>query len=256
MTALVPVLLYHRVGTDTVSRGDRRWILKPRLFCDHLQAIVDSGRQPLLLDELARGLRGLDRIPDRPVVITFDDGFADNLYAFEQLATRGLSATLYVTTGWIGRPSMLAATDLCQLVKYPIEVGAHSVSHPRLDELPAARVDREVNESARALEDILGHRIKTFAYPHGAYDARTRQTVIAAGYQSAAAVKNALSHPGDDPFAVARWTVTAETPAAAVEQLLRGGLAPKAWAKERLRTRAYRGFRRIRRAVGQNAGKQ
>ena len=45
----------------------------------------------------------------------------------------------------------------------------------------------------------------TFAYPHGAYDKRVRQAVIDAGYVSAAAVKNAFSHPADDPYAIAAW---------------------------------------------------
>jgi peptidoglycan/xylan/chitin deacetylase (PgdA/CDA1 family) len=253
MQSLIPVLLYHRVACD-VPRPYRRFALDPSLFEDHLRAIADAGCQSLLVSDLAQALREPSAIPDRPVVITFDDGFADNLRAFEQLAAKNLSATLYVTTGWIGKPSMLAAGDLKRLSDYPIEVGAHSVSHPRLDEIGDDKARAEITDSATQLEDMLGRHIRTFAYPHGCYDERARQAVISAGYHSAAAVKNALSHPGDDPFALARWTITAGTSASQLAEVLRGGLVPKAWQKERHRTRAYRRFRRLRRRLIQRLG--
>ncbi len=91
-----------------------------------------------------------------------------------------------------------------------VEVGAHTIGHPRLDELAGAALHREIAGSKAALEDVLGHPVAGFAYPHGAHDQRSRAAVIAAGYTHAAAVKDALSHPGDDPFAIARWTVTAD----------------------------------------------
>jgi peptidoglycan/xylan/chitin deacetylase (PgdA/CDA1 family) len=254
MRSPIPVLLYHRVAACDVPRHYKRFVLEPSLFEDHLRAIADAGCQPLLVSDLARALREPSAIPDRPVVITFDDGFADNLRAFEQLAAKSLSATLYVTTGWIGKPSMLTAADLKRLSDYPIEVGAHSVSHPRLDEIGDDKASAEIADSATQLEDMLGHRVRTFAYPHGCYDERTRQAVISAGYQSAAAVKNALSHPDDDPFALARWTITAQTPASQLAEVLRGGLIPKAWPNQRRRTRAYRRFRRLRRRLIQGLG--
>jgi hypothetical protein len=91
--------------------------------------------------------------------------------------------------------------------------------------------------------------VRSFAYPHGAYDERTRKAVVDAGYGSAAAVKNAISHADDDPFAIARWTVTAGTPAARIAAVLEGEGVPRAWVRERLRTRAYRGARRRRRRI-------
>jgi hypothetical protein len=101
---------------------------------------------------------------------------------------------------------------------------------------------------------VTGAAVVSFAYPHGAYDGRVRLAVIGAGYRSAAAVKNALSHPADDPFAIARWTVTAGTPASRVAGVLDGEGAPHAWARERLRTRAYRTARRGRRRIAEKFG--
>jgi peptidoglycan/xylan/chitin deacetylase (PgdA/CDA1 family) len=130
-----------------------------------------------------------------------------------------------------------------------VEVGAHSVHHPYLDELTTPEIAEEVGASKRRLEELARMPMRSFAYPHGAYDARVRQAVIDAGYDSAVAVKNALSHLQDDPFAIARWTVTADTTAARIAQVLEGTAVARAWSNERMRTRAYRGVRRIRRRM-------
>ncbi len=99
------------------------------------------------------------------------------------------------------------------------------------------------------LEDMTQGADDSFAYPQGAYDRRVRRAVIDAGYTSAAAVKNAISHANYDPFAIARWTVTAGTPASRLAQILEGENVPRAWPGERVRTRAYRTVRRTRRRL-------
>jgi hypothetical protein len=73
-----------------------------------------------------------------------------------------------------------------------------------------------------------------------------RSAVIEAGYSSAVTVKNALSHAADDPFALARWTVTFGTPPSRIAEVLEGETVPLAWQRERLRTRVYRTARRRR----------
>jgi peptidoglycan/xylan/chitin deacetylase (PgdA/CDA1 family) len=111
-----------------------------------------------------------------------------------------------------------------------------------------------VSDSKQALEQMIGRRVDTFAYPFGAYDTRVRTAVIDAGFSSAAAVKNALSHPDDDPWAIARFTVSAVTSAEQIAQVLDGRGAPYAWHGERLRTRGYRAVRKLRRRTGLGGG--
>jgi hypothetical protein len=118
-----------------------------------------------------------------------------------------------------------------------------------LDELAPGRLRDEVQGSKADLEDLLQQPTRSFAYPHGDHDRQVRQTVVDAGFDSAAAVKNAISHDRDDPFAIARITVTAGTSAERIGQLLQGRGAPAAWAGERRRTRTYRSYRRVRRRL-------
>lgn len=247
MTRVVPILLYHRVS----DRPDDRFAVTPEQFAGHVTAIVASGRTPLTISEVAGALRGEAALPERPVAITFDDGYLDTPEAIDRLREVGLRATLYVTTGAVGQGDAISIPQLGALAQMRsiVELGAHTVNHPRLDELSQARARREIVESKRALEAVTGQRIETFAYPHGAYDQRTRVLVSEAGFRSAAAVKNALAHDADDPWAIARWTVTSSTTAEQIRRVLDGGGAPLAWNRERIRTRAFRAVRRARREL-------
>src|SRR5690606_33546633 len=86
----------------------------------------------------------------------------------------------------------------------------------------------------------------SFAYPYGYHSQAVRRAVQAAGYSSACAVKNALSHEGDDIYAIARVLIQRDTGAAGVGDLLDGRGWPVAWRGEHLRTRGWRAYRRVR----------
>ena len=244
----VPILLYHSVN-ERPAAGQELYTVTPGAFGEHLRAIADSGRSSITLAEYASVLRGERYLPARPVVVSFDDGFADNRRAAERLLDAGLAASVFVTSGLIGRPGMLTRQGLRELARLSeqLEVGAHSVTHPHLDELAPERAAAEIRGSRRVIEEITEIPVGSFAYPHGAYDRRVRGMVVEAGFTACAAVKNALSHSHDDPFALARVTITASTRAGHLEALLAGSGARLVGPRERLRTRGYRAVRRIRR---------
>jgi peptidoglycan/xylan/chitin deacetylase (PgdA/CDA1 family) len=249
MTPLIPVLLYH-----SVSARDS-YAVAPADFARHAEAIAACGRTALTMSELAEGLRGLRALPEPCVAITFDDGFRDTVGAIETLRMHGLCSTLYITSGRVGDGGAITAEQVGALAgsQESVELGAHTVTHPRLDELCARAAEREIRDSKDAVEQLAGRRVNTFAYPHGAFDHRVRGLVIDAGYTSAGAVKNALSHERDDPFAIARWTVRSTTTVGDLAAVLNGTGAPGAWRGQRVRTRAFRVVRRARRSFARPA---
>ncbi len=251
---IIPVLLYHSVSHKS-RRGDQPYTVSPSSFAAHVEAVAASGREALRMTELAAGLRGERPLPERAVAVTFDDGFADTYDAIEVLLRRDLSSTVYVTSGGVGAGDRLSAPQLAELALLPpVEIGAHAVRHRRLDELAEWEMVHEVSASKAALEEVMRASVCSFAYPHGAYNRRTREAVIASGYHSASAVKNAVSHGRDDPFAISRWTVSAQTSASRIADVLEGKDVPLGWTRERLRTRAYRTVRRHRRRLNNRLG--
>ncbi|HKV02154.1 MAG TPA: polysaccharide deacetylase family protein [Ktedonobacteraceae bacterium] len=172
-------------------------------------------------------------LPDRPVVLTFDDGFADFFTeAFPILQQYNFVATLYVATGFIGSTSrwlqregeatrpMLTWDQLTEISASGIECGGHSHRHHQLDTLPLAEARDEIARSKWLLEGHLGQEVSTFAYPHGYHSTTIKRLVRELGYTSACTVKNEVSSVATDPFAIARLTMGADTGLDALAALL------------------------------------
>lgn len=255
--ALVPVLLHHSV-TRGASPEQRGWVTTPEHFADHMSHLTEHGYRTMTVPEYAaRLVAGTETAEGPAVVVTFDDGFADfREHALPVLVRHGIAATMYVVTGCVGGTSswlaavgeggrrMLGWSDLTALTAAGIEVGAHTHSHPQLDIVDRVTAWDEIRRSKRVLEDRLGRPVTTFAYPFGFHDAHIRALVEDAGYASACAVKDALSGPGDDPFAIARVIVPGDADVATLAELVAGRGRPPAWRGERVSTRAFRIARR------------
>ncbi|MFK3730754.1 polysaccharide deacetylase family protein [Streptomyces sp. NPDC088090] len=227
----------------------------PRQFAAHLDVIADSGRTPLTVGALVGHLTAGTPLPPRPVVLTFDDGFADLPGpTAEALAARSLPATAYLTTGALapGRPCLLPPAPMMPLAlaprleEYGMEVGAHTLSHPQLDTLRPAALRRELAEPKAELEDVLGHEVRHLAYPHGYNSPAVRRAARAAGYASAVAVRHALSSASDEPFRIARLIVRHSHTTADVEAWMDGRGARVAPYPDSLPTVGWRLYRRAR----------
>lgn len=128
------------------------------------------------------------------------------------------------------------------------EIGAHTVSHPQLDTLSRARAGEEIRVCRDHLEERLGIRVRSFAYPHGYSSPSVRRQVLEAGYESACSVKNVLSGPADTPFSISRLTMTSRVTDDTLRRWVDGS-EPPGRADERLVTRGWRAYRRLRHTV-------
>jgi peptidoglycan/xylan/chitin deacetylase (PgdA/CDA1 family) len=241
-----PALLYHSICPAGRTPRDR-WQVRVEDFAADMESVARSGRLAIDAGTYAAWLRSGDRRLATAALVTFDDGFADFAeLAFPILRRHGITSTLFVTTGWLGHQGMLSATAVRELAAAGVEVGAHSVSHRHLDILGDRAVELELAASRHTLEEITGRAVTSFAYPHGSHRVRTKRIAASCGYTTAHAVKNAISHPADDPFGVARFTVDALCTRERVRAVIDGRGAPRSWSRERVRTRAFRVVRAVR----------
>ncbi len=262
----IPILLYHSVAGDAPA-GLARWTIRPRDFAAHVTYLAAGGWVCLTIDELVRRMRATESLPERTAAVTFDDGFEDfATHALPVLHDNGIPATVYVTTGYVGRPAAwLGAGSQPRLMSWEqigslpadlIEVGAHAQSHAALDELPDAAARGEIEGSKRTLATHLGRAVSSFAYPHGYHGPRVRRMVIDAGYTSACAVKHQLSGADDDPFALARVVVTRDLDVGRLESIMRGAGLRRSRQRERLATRTWRVVRRVRARLGRQPARR
>lgn len=252
----IPILLYHSVSDDPSGEA-APFAVAPGAFRRQLAHLRDTGWTATTVSELVRGLRQRAPLPERLVLLTFDDGFADfHGHALPALEDFGFPATLYMTTGFVAdqpddqpvaRPGpMLSWGQLAEVAERGVEIGAHSHTHPELDALVPRVLEREVVRPKRLLEDRLGRAVASFAYPHGYANARLRRGVQAAGYRSACAVRNLPSHPGDDHFFLARQTMLPTTGLEAFRDILAAPYRPPTLLQAQVLPAGWRLVRRSR----------
>lgn len=253
----IPVLLYHSID-DTAARDFRRWAVAPAQFDAHMAHLAREGYQTLTFSEMSDAVTAGTGLPERPVVITFDDGFADfSNVALPILQRHGHTATLYMSTGYLGgsaqwlapqgeggRP-MLTIPQLLRAAGEGIEIGAHSHAHLRLDELSTEQARAQIVRSRDVLT-TLGLPPRSFAYPFGYAGPVVRSLTVQAGFSSGCGVRHAMSSPRDDLFTRTRIIVSYDTSVEQLDGWLHGLGLPTAPLEERLVTRMWRGARRTR----------
>jgi peptidoglycan/xylan/chitin deacetylase (PgdA/CDA1 family) len=221
----VPVLMYHSLS-DAPAASARALSVRPATFAAQLRYLRQEGFSGLTFGELCQRRRGGHSLPARPIVLTFDDGYADLIEeALPVMLEQGFPATVFVTTGWLrdaarcatGTPPgrMLAWSQVAELSSAGVEIGAHSHSHPQLDQIRQPRLRVELADSRRLLEDRLGHSVHSLAYPYGYSSKRVRAVARETGYLQAASVANAVASSACDPFSVPRLTIRRATSPAA-----------------------------------------
>lgn len=256
MTAPVPILMYHAVAHRPAPAA-RRLSVTPEAFTAQMELLAAHRFTALTASELAHAWRTGGPLPRRPVLITFDDGFAGvHHHALPVLARLRLRATLFAVSGWLsdgtgggaGAPdTMLDWRQARELAEAGVEIGAHSHTHPQLDQCDDATLRRELGHCRDVLTDRLGHPPVSFAYPYGYSDRRVRRAVREAGFTQALAVGNALAHPArQGPYALARLTVRRGTGIERFHRMLEGHHIARDFAVDRALTKGMAVVRRSR----------
>ncbi|MGF1493991.1 MAG: polysaccharide deacetylase family protein [Microcoleaceae cyanobacterium] len=191
--ARVPVIMYH----DILPEKEVFFDVTVEEFEAHLEQIKDSGATPISLDQLMKHLATGLPLPEKPIVLTFDDGYEGHYdIVYPLLKEYGYPAVFSIfkdkVDGKIVGRSTVTWRQLREMAADPlVTIAAHSITHPSdLTELPDVQLQLEVVESKRILEDKLGIEIRYFTYPEGNYDERVSAWVKVAGYESALTMDN------------------------------------------------------------------
>jgi peptidoglycan/xylan/chitin deacetylase (PgdA/CDA1 family) len=231
----IPILMYHSIS-EPERANHQRWpfAVSPALFAEHIKYLYEHGYVALTVTQLITLLyHNRQSLPEQPVVVTFDDGYADFFTnALPVLKRYNFVATLYITTAFVGGTSswlwrekeathpMLTWEQIAEINRQGIECGGHSHTHPQLDLLSLSAARREIIQNKELLEQHLDQKIASFAYPHGYHSVALQRTLKQAGYTSACAVKYEMSVESTNPFSLARLGIMADTDVDALAALL------------------------------------
>ena len=226
-TLAVPILAYHHVRREwPQDYQERTMTVTTAAFAQQLAYLRDSGYQTVTLRELANALFYGLPLPEKPVVLTFDDGY-ENAFseAFPLLQQYGFIGTFALPTGLIGGQGYLTWGQAKAMSEAGMEFVSHSVNHIDLGGVPAEEARAEVRDSRAALETSLGQPMQVLVYPYGepfAHGSPEQQLAVVEllrqeGY--AVAVTNPLpgewpniTQKGDLPYELRRVVVSGGLP--------------------------------------------
>ncbi len=217
----LPILMYHGV-TDRLNAFEESFTTRPCEFASQMRFLAEHGYRSLTLRDVeATWSRGAT-LPERSVVITFDDAF-DCLVdvALPIMQRHGHTATVFAIAGFLGRENsydqgmgassrrIVTREQLRTLHEAGIEIGSHTVGHPQLRRLHGDALRHEIGDSKTMLEQLLGVEVTSFAYPYGGFSRAARDEVERAGYRVAVSTMDGLAGARDDRFLLRRATIGA-----------------------------------------------
>jgi peptidoglycan/xylan/chitin deacetylase (PgdA/CDA1 family) len=236
---MLAILGFHKIG-EPPPNGWETWFYIPEAtFVEHLRYLQESGWQVVDLATLLGGLARPDSLPERSVLLTFDDGYRSmRSVALPLLLQFGYPAVLFVPTDFVGGRNTFDAAepeealcdwdDLVNLEREGVSIQSHGVSHRPLSDLSPAEQDEELRRSKATLEAGLGTRVEVFSYPYGddgvsSYPygddgassqvlRRVRRTLKGAGYRAACLYGGGPTRlPAADPYGLTRIAVGPDT---------------------------------------------
>lgn len=245
---LVRVLCYHDITNTPKSDKD----VTPADFKTHLNVLREGGYQTISCEQLADYFANAKDIPDRSVIISFDDGRTSVLKTAKPLLDEfGFTPVLFVNPGSVGGKGYLGWEDLKTLMAAGYEINSHTVSHMNLTRLDKgltvdqhqAKARAEIEMCARQIEENLGKAPVAMAYPYGNYDEFAMRVTREAGHRLGFSIAPGAIDNQSDPWTLPRKMVVGGSSLKSIERHLNSEplhlTARQPALGERLTTRDY-----------------
>lgn len=222
----IPVLMYHKVPENPIDTPHRIFVTRKN-FQKHMGFLSLFGRRPVRMADyfaLRNGEMSVEKWPKHPVILTFDDGYVDNLNnALPVLKAKGWTATLFALADrtqkenfWdeaergLETSKLMNAAELQIMKQERWEIGAHTFSHCHLPNLSDEALKHEVAQAGIALSLEMKTPVLGFAYPYGDFSDREENAVRRAGYAYAVATDSGALHLEDNLFRIFRVNIFPE----------------------------------------------
>jgi peptidoglycan/xylan/chitin deacetylase (PgdA/CDA1 family) len=206
-TVHVPILTWHRVAVFareyTKSIPDET--VEPSVFAAEIDALATHGYHPISQLQLFDALFHGAALPSRPVLLTVDDGYVDDVKTILPiLQAHHFVATFYIITHRFHEPGFLNTTEVRRLDAAGMDIGAHTRNHVPLATVSAAEMTEQIAGSRRDLEHVVGHPVQWFAYPFGSFDDAVVAAMHRAGFVLAVTTQGGTSETSQTSLTMPR----------------------------------------------------
>lgn len=203
-TFSIPILMYHYVEYVQDKKDSIRQSLDitPDVFTAQIKTLKDNHFTFLSMYEVAEIIDGKKPLPQKPVVLTFDDGYRD-FYTdvFPIITKEKVKVVAYVVPGFFDQPNYLLTKQVLKIAKSPyVELGAHTMHHVYLKDVAPLFASREIRDSKYTLENLIHKPVVSFAYPYGAFDNSAIDLTKATHFRTAVTTISGLQVSRDNRF--------------------------------------------------------
>lgn len=190
-----PILMYHALDKELVGKYAS---VSPANFSRQMAFIENGGYRVISLKDLCLMIKEGRKIPRNTVVITFDDGYKDNLEGVKVLKEHGFPATIFIVGDNIGKQRYLNEEEIRWILdNTEVSVGSHTMTHPYLPDSEGKDLSMEIRGSKEFLREKFGREVDTIAYPTGGFDRRVLEKVEDSGYLCACSTNHGYSRKTD-----------------------------------------------------------
>ncbi len=201
----VPIFMYHSFDASLIGKYSA---VSLDTFNKQMEFIKEGGYKVVLLEDYCKILSSGAKIPRGSVILTFDDGYNNNLEAAKILKKFGFGATIFLIVNKIGDEGYLSKGDIEWFLENTgVSIGSHTLNHVYLPEADAQNTRDEIKFSKKSLEDTFDVEIIAFSYPVGGFNKMVLEQVNDAGYLCACATNRGFSRKIDN-FALRRIKIT------------------------------------------------
>ncbi|WEK20638.1 MAG: polysaccharide deacetylase family protein [Candidatus Pedobacter colombiensis] len=184
----VPVLCYHQIRDWKASDSKRAHddIMPPVKFAEHMKMLADSGYHTILPDQLYDYLKYGTTLPEKPIMITFDDTDLDQYtVGAKELKKHGFKGVFFIMTVSIGRPRYMSKAQIKELSDDGHVIASHTWDHKNFAQFTDEDWDIQIDKPTKTLEAITGKKVEYFAYPYGVFKASTLSKLKDHGFKAA-----------------------------------------------------------------------
>ena len=202
-----PILEYHMV-TENPHPDAKPYVVPPEDFAEQLDYLAEEGYTTITPQDYARARKGKQQLPEKPIILTFDDGYEDNWrVVLPMLEERGMKAVFYMVTNSIGKPGYLTWDNLFDMERRGMEIGSHTANHLPLTTLSPEKQREELRLSKLMLEWKGMKTIYSFSYPNGSYNAGVVAMLAEEEYLTAVTGEAGLNTLETNPYLLRRVNI-------------------------------------------------